>query len=211
MLRTSLPARGPPARAADPTATVATAAITTEDSRTRKLPSIELEQVQRTIESALTSLTTSSAILILDAPDLLLALQEPSKITDTSTSTALHNLILSLRLNPRVHATLLSLASDIDPISSPREDHIPTPLETETQALLVGLAHSADLIISARGLDTGAAGDVGGVLRVTVPGAGQDDDDDGMRKVWKEQELLYLVKTDGSAKVWERGAGVGVG
>lgn len=88
---------------------------------------------------------------------------------------------------------------------------MPTPLETETQALLVGLAHSADLIISARGLDTGAAGDVGGVLRVTVPGAGQDDDDDGMRKVWKEQELLYLVKTDGSAKVWERGAGVGVG
>ena len=31
------------------------------------------------------------------------------------------------------------------------------------------------------------------------------------KKEWKEQELLYLCKTDGSAKVWERGAGVGVG
>jgi elongator complex protein 6 len=175
------------------------------------LPSLELEQVQRTIESALASLTTSSAILILDAPDLLLALQDSSKSPDISTSTALQSMLLSLRLNPHVHASILSLASDINPILSSREDHIPTPLETESQALLVGSAHTADLIISARGLDTGAAGDVGGVLRVTIPGAGRDDEDDSARKAWKEQELLYLVKTDGSAKVWERGAGVGVG
>ena len=60
-------------------------------------------------------------------------------------------------------------------------------------------------------MDTGAAGDVGGVLRVTVPGVDGDEDDDVRSKTWKEQELLYLVKTDGTAKVWERGAGVGVG
>jgi hypothetical protein len=60
------------------------------------------------------------------------------------------------------------------------------------------------LIVSARGLDTGAAGDVGGVLRITTGS-------DGLGKDWTEQELLYLVKTNGSAKVWERGAGVGVG
>ena len=76
----------------------------------------------------------------------------------------------------------------------------------------MGLAHTADLVISARGLDTGAAGDVGGVLRVTVPAAGGGDEVEPVEVTqWKEQELLYLVKTDGSAKVWERGAGVGVG
>jgi elongator complex protein 6 len=58
-------------------------------------------------------------------------------------------------------------------------------------------------------LDTGAAGDVSGVLRITRSSAA--DEDDAGRKAWKEQELLYLVKNDGSAKVWERGAGVGVG
>lgn len=70
----------------------------------------------------------------------------------------------------------------------------------------MGVAHAADLVISARGLDTGAAGDVGGVLRVTK-GTSRDEETNS----WKEQELLYLVKPDGSAKVWERGAGVGVG
>jgi elongator complex protein 6 len=91
--------------------------------------------------------------------------------------------------------------------SARQDQHIPLPLEVESQALLVGVAHTADLVISARGLDTGAAGDVGGVLRITK---GQDEAGTS-RAAWPEQELLYLVKTDGSAKVWERGAGVGVG
>lgn len=91
------------------------------------------------------------------------------------------------------------MASDITPLTSARgENHVQTPLETESQALLAGIAHQSDLIISARGLDTGAAGDVSGVLRITRT-----------EGVVKDQELLYLIKTDGSAKVWERGAGVG--
>jgi hypothetical protein len=66
--------------------------------------------------------------------------------------------------------------------------------------------------MTVRGLDTGAAGDVGGVIRVSAPGRDGDDDEGVVgKKEWKEQELLYLCKTDGSAKVWERGAGVGIG
>ena len=170
-----------------------------------------LNDVRKAIEAALASLDTASAILILDAPDLLLALQTPDP--SASIAAKLQSMILSLRGHPRVHATILSLAADVNPLpSAPRPEHYTTtPLETESQALLVGLAHGADLIISARGLDTGSAGDVGGVLRVTVPGAGEDEEDSGRFKAWKEQELLYLIKTDGSAKVWERGAGVGVG
>ena len=170
--------------------------------------------MQRTIEAAVASLMAETAIVILDAPDVLLALREPTTNgASASTSSSLQSLVLSLRLHPCVHATIVSVAADIAALpSAPRPEHyIPSSLETESQALLVGLAHTADLVISARGLDTGAAGDVGGVLRVTVPGVDGDEDDDVRSKTWKEQELLYLVKTDGTAKVWERGAGVGVG
>jgi elongator complex protein 6 len=69
----------------------------------------------------------------------------------------------------------------------------------------VGMAHEADLIIGCRGLDTGGAGDVSGVIRITKGAS----DEDGGKRDWKEQELLYFVKGDGDVKVWERGAGVG--
>jgi elongator complex protein 6 len=78
----------------------------------------------------------------------------------------------------------------------------------ENKAFLVGLAHQADLLIGCRGLDSGGAGDVSGVLRITTGGV-VDEDLEGTEigKVeWKEQELLYLVRNDSTAKVWERGA-----
>lgn len=78
-------------------------------------------------------------------------------------------------------------------------------MEINTQAFLVGTAHEADLIVGCRGLDTGGAGDVSGVIRITN---GAEDEGDG-RQDWKEQELLYFVKGDGDVKVWERSAGVG--
>ena len=213
---TALPIRGPPVSAVRAPATPVTAPTTVQvppvqNASTSRLTSLGLNDVRKAIEAALASLDTASAILILDAPDLLLALQTPDP--SASIAAKLQSMILSLRGHPRVHATILSLAADVNPLpSAPRPEHYTTtPLETESQALLVGLTHGADLIISARGLDTGSAGDVGGVLRVTVPGAGEDEEDSGRFKAWKEQELLYLIKTDGSAKVWERGAGVGVG
>jgi elongator complex protein 6 len=86
---------------------------------------------------------------------------------------------------------------------------MPSAIETENQAFLIGLAHQAGLVIGCRGLDTGGAGDVSGVMRITKGSEVQGEDETTCKKEWKEQELLYLVRNDGSAKVWERGAGVG--
>lgn len=74
---------------------------------------------------------------------------------------------------------------------------------------MTGLAHQASRVVQLRGLDTGAARDVSGVLRVSkggggpVPGpwdeAGVEGDDEG------EGEWLYQIKGDGSVRVWGRG------
>lgn len=57
---------------------------------------------------------------------------------------------------------------------------------------MLGQAHAADEVVSLRRLDTGAAGDVSGVLRI-----------DGVRE---GRELLYYVAADGGVRVFERGA-----
>ena len=84
----------------------------------------------------------------------------------------------------------------------------PTPLEIEHSALVVSLAHQAHMVMQLRGLDTGVARDVSGVLRVSKGGAladtdtlknGENDD------TWEEKEVLYFVQSDGSVKVFGRG------
>ena len=62
----------------------------------------------------------------------------------------------------------------------------------------MGLAHQARVIMGLRGLDTGVARDVSGVLRIT---RGTEDTDEV-----EEKEVLYFVSADGSVKVFERGA-----
>ena len=73
-----------------------------------------------------------------------------------------------------------------------------TRLEREHAAFVLGLAHQADVVMGVRSLDSGAAGDVSGVLRITSGGG----DADG---VVEERELLYHVSGDGAARVFERG------
>ena len=55
-------------------------------------------------------------------------------------------------------------------------------------------------------MDTGGAGDVSGVIRITKGSSNVEKVSD---TEWKEQELLYFVGGDGNVKVWERGAGIG--
>lgn len=76
-----------------------------------------------------------------------------------------------------------------------------TSLEREQAALVLGQAHAADQVVSLRRLDTGAAADVSGVLRVATRagGGGGGGGGDG-------EELLYHVSSDGSVRVFERGA-----
>lgn len=62
-----------------------------------------------------------------------------------------------------------------------------------------------------RGLDTGVAGDVSGVLRISRGGGwvpevgiankGQSHDHSGL----EEKEVLYFVQGDGAVRVFERG------
>lgn len=58
------------------------------------------------------------------------------------------------------------------------------------------MAHEADTVFSLRLLDTGAAKDVGGVIRITHGGANSRTED---------HEYLYHVGGDGGVRVFERG------
>lgn len=62
----------------------------------------------------------------------------------------------------------------------------------------MSLAHQARSIMSVRGLDTGVARDVSGVLRISN-GAGES-----MKGDVDERECLYYVGSDGVVKVFER-------
>jgi elongator complex protein 6 len=187
---------------------------TSAELKPDKLTSTDIPRTQDSIQNAIATLTVGQerrkVLLVLDAPDLLLALQPNQTNQLTSSSTALHSLILSLSLHEAVHSTVLNLSADVNPPPSTEPpSHVSSPLATESQAFLVGIAHQADLVIGCRGLDTGGAGDVSGVIRITTGNDVDDDTNKSCKREWKEQELLYMVRNDGVAKVWERGASIG--
>lgn len=95
-----------------------------------------------------------------------------------------------------VYSTVIATAADLPLSQSPT-----TPLEISHTAFVMSLAHQARSIMSVRGLDTGVAKDISGVLRVSKGGgesAGEGD--------VEESECLYYVGSDGGVKVFERGA-----
>ncbi|KAI0172371.1 hypothetical protein GGR52DRAFT_544242 [Hypoxylon sp. FL1284] len=156
------------------------------------LSSGSLQHLRNKVEDAMTQTGRPSSqgrtVLIIDQPDLLLAASE-----DAISSQALRETLLDLR--DKVYASIFVLSADEPLISSQA-----TSLEKDHAALAISIAHDARLVISLRMLDTGAARDVSGVLRVT-PGGGVDD---GVEVV-EERELLYFVAGDGGVRVFERG------
>ena len=78
---------------------------------------------------------------------------------------------------------------------------------------MTSLAHQARLVISVRGLDTGLARDISGVLRITK-GLALFEHEHGVRldkqqdlsngEDVKENEMNFLLAADGGVKVWER-------
>lgn len=183
------------------------------------------------IQKAQTHLNSSSPkriLLVLDAPDFLLAAADaqPSAPAENAINpTNLGSTLLALR--GTVHATVLSLSADtplvaaaVDAISqhnpptsiSAASGHH-TPLEAAHAAFLVGQGHVADWMLSLRLLDTGFAADVSGVLRITR-GDNNDEEDDSTvdsseEKAMDEKEVLYYIGGDGSVRVFERGSGGG--
>ncbi|KAK3711864.1 hypothetical protein LTR37_009382 [Vermiconidia calcicola] len=175
-----------------------------------------LEQLEKTICDVIEQLKNSAlgnVVLVLEYPDTLLA---------TNSTTAHELSILLLRLRSRVRSTVLTCAADLPLLSatqgSPRNSHAFSPLETVTAAFLTQQASLARFVMSVRELDTGAAKDISGVLRVTRGGAAYDVDDeeqDSSSEVAsevdvREMEALYLVQRDGNVKVFERGTESGL-
>lgn len=73
-------------------------------------------------------------------------------------------------------------------------------LETEHAAFTVGMAHRARSVMQLRTLETGAARDVSGVLRISRGGAWASGSD-----ALEEKELLYFIQRDGGVRVFGRG------
>ncbi|KAB8277831.1 hypothetical protein BDV30DRAFT_168726 [Aspergillus minisclerotigenes] len=140
-------------------------------------------------------------LLILDQPDLLLAATGPSKGIG---ATEMGDWVMGLQQN--THATILTLSSDSPLIhnASASAPQPATPLETEHAAFAIGSAHRAQMVMQLRNLETGAARDVSGVLRVSKGGAwGQNEAD--AEGSWEEREVLYFVQRDGGVSVFGRG------
>ncbi|KAK4555245.1 hypothetical protein LTR86_007541 [Recurvomyces mirabilis] len=139
-------------------------------------------------------------VLVLDNPDILLALA-------LTTAHDLNSCLLKLR--NQVHSTVLVCNEDLPLVAaatSSQDGMQNTPIEAETAAFLVQQARAARYVLGVRELETGAAKDVSGVLRVTRGGAAYswDEEEDDVEEV-KELEALYLIQRDGNAKVFERG------
>lgn len=134
-------------------------------------------------------------LLLLDSPDVDLA---------TASTTTLELNRFLLRLRSQVHATVLICSADQPLVSSATGESKPTPIEAETAAFVTTQAHSARLVLSVRELDTGAAKDISGVLRITKGGCYDEFESD--EHDVNEAELLYLVQRDANAKVFSRGS-----
>lgn len=139
-------------------------------------------------------------VLVLDGPDVLTALAN-------ATAHELNGLLLKLRR--QVHSALLACAADLPFVSAAIEEHErPTPLGSESAAFIVQQVHAARMVLSVRGLATGAAKDVSGVLRLTPGGDVYGDEDRNKGSdVVKGLEALYFVEGNGNAQVFERSAG----
>ena len=126
----------------------------------------------------------------------------------SSTALQLNETVFNLR--SLVHSVVITCSADLPLISAARPcaEHRPSPLEVENAAFIVQQAHVARCVMSVRALETGAARDVSGVLRITRGGGIYDENSDGAHEL-RAMESLYLVQRDGNVKIFERGADVG--
>jgi elongator complex protein 6 len=210
-----LPVRGPPGRipstAPATRPTTITGSPTTTPNAQANLPtpsdfllkSPELKHIESTIESAIrhvqSTTTRRKILLVLDTPSILLACHPV--ITPMALSSTL------LHLHSLTSHVLIHVPAD-DALLSPSAP--PQPVEISGHNFLVKMAHMSSRILSCRVLDTGVARDVSGVLRITENRQGWNlglEKDVTNRDEARGREMLYLVKGDGSVRMFERGAG----
>lgn len=166
------------------------------------------KEIQDSIEALQSSQVPGRLLLVIDQLDFLLAARG-----DEVGAVKLEEMLMGLRevcysytrendrtliSSQNVHATVMTLSADQPLVSSQQ-----TVLESNHASLLLSTAHQADFTMSLRLLDTGAAKDVSGVLRITA-WDGIEPDSDTQRRI-EERELLYFVGGDGGVNVFERG------
>ncbi|CAG8082215.1 unnamed protein product [Penicillium olsonii] len=211
--RTTLPLRSPPGavlgRAPQPAAPTGppgnTAPKQAEPGIAKKLHFsgrglASLDAMEKDVASVMEQQKThmeegDELILILDQPDLLLATTGPSMGIG---ATEMAEWITGLQQH--AHATVLTLATDAPLIhNSSGLGQLATPIETEHAALAIGLAHRARSVMQLRTLETGAAKDVSGVLRISRGGGLSTENN------LEEREALYFIQRDGGVTVFGRG------
>ncbi|KAK5009630.1 hypothetical protein LTR28_000091 [Elasticomyces elasticus] len=157
-----------------------------------------LANLHDAVTAAISALAPAPIHLILDSPDLLLA-------SESTVTTELYTCLM--RLRSVVHSTTLVCAAD-PPLLRVAPDAsgagLLTPLEEQQAAFVLQAAHQARWVLSVRGLDTGVAKDVSGVVRVTKGGGWEEG---GVGADGMEMEALYYVQADGGVRVFERGGG----
>jgi elongator complex protein 6 len=149
--------------------------------------------------------TPHSPIFILDGLDFLLASQP------TVSAISLQSFVSGLRA--RSEALILSANADSPLLQAAIEGGTSTPLEQNHAHFLTSMAHQSQWVFQLRGLDTGIAKDVSGVLRVSRGGDVADVDHasleargyDDTAQSLHDGEWLYHLKGDGSIRVWGRG------
>ncbi|EAS35042.3 elongator complex protein 6 [Coccidioides immitis RS] len=170
-----------------------------------------LEALERGVISAIDNLhgaageedrvpATEDVLLVIDQPDMLLAATGPDAGVG---ALEIKDMIMSLRQH--VHSTLVTLAAD-SPLIHYEEPG--TPLEMEHATLVVGMAYQARMVIQLRGLETGVARDVSGVLQVNKGTQFMDlssSRDLGEDYDLEPKEVLYYVQGDGAVRVFGRG------
>ena len=150
-------------------------------------------------------------IVVLDAPDLLLAATAGS--SQSVKAADVINMCLSLRSLPLVHSMSIAISGD-QPLLPQLTNG--TPLEAEHKTLLVSMAHQARMVLQLRPLESGSAKDISGVIRVSAGGAWEELDEErstsGTSRISSnggdrivEGEWLYYITGSGDAKVWGRG------
>ncbi|KAL4791799.1 hypothetical protein BDV19DRAFT_287535 [Aspergillus venezuelensis] len=168
-----------------------------------------LDTLEKNINTVVEQLKTASpgdngeseVLLIVDQPDLLLAATGPNKGIG---ATEMGEWIMELQ--QAAIATVVTISADSPLIhnASSFAHQTATPLEVEHAAFAVGLAHRAEMVMQLRNLETGAARDVSGVLRVSKGGAWGQRESVG-EESWEEKEVLYFVQRDGGVSVFGRG------
>ena len=165
-------------------------------------PAKLLAETEQSISNSVTKLSNGDdkrICLVLDSPDVLFAIT-------SVTAQQLNNLVLKLR--SLVYSTVIACSADLPFLSAAATSggKVSSPIEAETASFITQQAHAARCVMSVRELDTGAAKDISGVLRVTRGGDADDLDNDSKRQDLPEMEALYLVQRDGNVKVFQRGA-----